>query len=59
MVVLKELWMKEENDFEVKIIYQYVLDFKERLVRMCELVYEELQKFKECYKKNYDKKVKF
>lgn len=58
MAVLKELWTKEENDPEVKTTYQYVLDLKERLARTCELAHEELQKSKERYKKNYDKKAK-
>lgn len=58
MAVLKESWTKEENDPDVKTTYQYVLDLKDRLVSACELAHGELQKSKERYKKNYDKKAK-
>ncbi|XP_062601794.1 uncharacterized protein LOC134263457 [Saccostrea cucullata] len=58
MAVLKELWTKEEKDPEVKTTYQYVLDLKERLARTCELAQKELQKSKDHYKKQYDKRTK-
>lgn len=44
MQIFKELWMEEILDDDVKIIYQYVIDLREKLEEICKIVYEQLEK---------------
>ena len=44
MTILKGLWTKEVPDPNVKTTYQHVLDLKERLQSMAELVLYQIQK---------------
>ena len=53
--ILKELLTKEDTETEVKTVYQYVLDLKERLKDTLSLAQEMLQKSSGKYKKYYDR----
>ena len=43
MTILKELWTKKIEDPEIKSIYQYVIDLRERLESACKLARENLE----------------
>ena len=58
MTILKELWMREVPDPEVKTTYQYIFDLKERLQRTCELARENLAKSSARYKVAYNNKAR-
>ena len=44
MFILKELWMKEVEEPEVKNSYQYVVELREKLEDTLKLAHTELQK---------------
>jgi len=58
MSILRELMTSEKVEPEVKTIYEYVLDLKDRLQTTCELAQIELQKSQIRQKKYYDSKTK-
>ena len=57
-MILKELWTKEGNIPEVKSIYEYVTELRERLEDSLKRTQEELEKSKKQYKRHYDWKAK-
>jgi len=42
--LLKHIWTGEKEDLEVKTVYQYVLDLRERIEKTCQLAQEEISK---------------
>jgi len=46
MTLLKRIWTGEDEDPEVKTLYQYVLDLRQRIEETCELARNELVKVK-------------
>jgi hypothetical protein len=58
MEILKQYWTKESDDREAKIVYQYVIDLKQRLTDTCILAQTELEKSKATQKKYYDRKAR-
>ena len=58
MVILKELWIKDIHDQEVKSTYQYILDLRERLESTLELAQDNLKKAPERHKVYFDKKAR-
>ena len=58
MSILKELWIRQKADPEVKVTYQYVMELQDRLQETCELAKQELLKAQSKQKKYYDVKSK-
>ena len=58
LTILKELWTKEIEDEEIKTVYQYVVDLRERLESTCKIVKNELEKNRDRYKVYADSKSK-
>lgn len=58
MKVLKELWIKEINDPQVKTTYQYTLDLRDRLQSTCEVAMNKLEKLSKRYRKSYNHRAK-
>ena len=58
MFILKELWMKELEEPDVKNSYQYVFELREKLEETLKLVHTELQKAQNKSKHYYDRKTK-
>ena len=58
MDILKAYWSKEEDDPEVKTVYRYVVELRQRLEETCEVAQKELMKSRERQKRYYDKKAK-
>lgn len=58
MPILKELWMKEISDPEVKSTYQYVMDLRERLELTCEVARQHLVSASKKRAKHYNKSAK-
>ena len=58
MELLRAYWDQEEADSEVKTMYKYVLDLKNRLQETCQLAQEELSKSAQKHKLYYDKRAK-
>ena len=58
MDILKQVWVKEDKEEEVKSTYQYVLDLRDRIESTCELARQELEKSAKRYKRYYDRKAK-
>ena len=56
--ILRELWMDEAQEEDVKTTYQYVIDLRERLEETCSLAQKELEKASTRYRKYYDTKAK-
>ena len=56
MQVLRELWTKDIEDPQVRTIYQYVLDLRERLESTVSLAQQNLQNMSKKYKKYYNRK---
>ena len=55
MEILRAYWGKEKQEEEVKEVYQYVMDLKNRLEETCNIAQEELLKAQEIQKRQYDK----
>ena len=58
LTILKELWTKEIENEEIKTVYQYVVDLRERLESTCEIVRNELEKNRDRYKAYADSRSK-
>ena len=58
LTILRELWTKEIEDEEIKTVYQYVVDLRERLESTCKIVRNELEKNRDRYKVYADSKSK-
>lgn len=58
MSILKEMCTEEIEDPNVRTTYQYVLDLKDRLQTVAELVKENLEKSASRYRKYYDRKAR-
>ena len=58
MVILKQLWMKEVDEPEVKNSYQYVFELREKLEDTLKLAHSELEKAQQKGKHYYDRKSK-
>ena len=57
MDILKAFWAKE-TDNEVKSVYQYVVELKQRLTETCKMAQEGLRTAQAKHKKFYDKKAR-
>ena len=57
LVILKELWSKEEIEPEVKTTYEYVVDLRNRLQETCELAQQNLMKAQDKQRKYYNLKA--
>jgi len=57
LLILKELWTKEEMEPEVKTTYEYVVDLRNRLQETCELAKHNLWKAQEKQRKYYNLKA--
>ena len=44
MAILRELWSGDVNDKQVLLVYQYVIELKERLEQTCQLAGENLER---------------
>ena len=58
MAILKDLWTDEVKQPEVRTVYQYVLELRQRLEDTLEVARKELEKSAVRYKKYYDRKAK-
>ncbi|GFR60602.1 zinc finger protein [Elysia marginata] len=58
MHILRELWTKDIGEPEVKTIYEYVLNLRERLDDTLKIAHEELEKAQGRQKHNYDRTSK-
>ena len=56
--ILRELWIQDIDELEVKSSYQYVLDLQERLNDTLKLAKEQLESSQARQKKHFDKKTK-
>ena len=56
--ILRELWIQDIDELEVKSSYQYVLDLRERLNDTLKLAKEQLESSQARQKKHFDKKTK-
>ena len=56
--MLKEVWTKDSKDPELKTVYQYVVDLKERLQETCNLACQRLKQAKTRQKVWYDKRAR-
>jgi len=57
LLILKELWTKEEMEPEVKTTYEYVVDLRNRLQETCELAKQNLLKVEEKQRMYYNLKA--
>ena len=55
MEILKAYWGKEEDQEDVKQVYQYVIELRQRLQDTCSIAQEELMKAQEMQKRHCDK----
>ena len=55
MEILRAYWGKEEEQQDVKQVYQYVIELRQRLRDTCNIAQEELMKAQEMQKRHYDK----
>ena len=58
MMILKQLWTKEEFDSEVKTSYQYVVDLREKMEETLKIAQEELKRSQKRYQQYYNRKAK-
>ena len=56
--LLKDLWLNEKENDEVKVTYQYILDLRNGLEKTCKLAQDSLKVAQWVYKHHYDKKSK-
>jgi len=52
--ILRQLWIREQSDLEVRTTYQYVVDLRNRLEKTWEMVYEKLRKHQVIPKRQFD-----
>jgi len=55
MALLKRIWINEDEDPEVKTLYQYVVDLRDRVEETCKLAKEELAKVQVRNQKYYNR----
>ena len=58
ILLLKQLWIKEQENPDVKSTYQFVIDLRERLQDTCEMAQQNLMKAQWKQKKRFDCKTK-
>ena len=58
MEILRAYWGKEEEQEDVKQVYQYVIELRQRLQDTCNIAQEELMKAQEMQKRHYDKSAR-
>ena len=58
MAILRELWIDEVEDEEVRSTYDYVINLRKRLEHTCELAMKNLQKVQGKQKVYYDRRAK-
>jgi len=58
MTLLKRIWTDEDEDPEVKTLYQYVVDLRNRVEETCKMAKEELAKVQVRNQKYYNKRTR-
>jgi len=58
VTLLKRIWIDEDEDPEVKTLYQYVVDLRERVEETCRMAKEELAKVQVGNQKYYNKRTR-
>jgi len=58
MTLLKRIWTDEDEDPEVKTLYQYVVDLRDRVEETCKMAKEELAKVQVRNQKYYNKRAR-
>ena len=58
MNILKQIWLKEDNEDAPVNTYQYVLELRQKIESTCEMAREALLKANQRYRKYYDRKAK-
>lgn len=58
MIILKQLWTKEEFNSDVKTSYQYVVDMREKIEETLKIAQEELKRSQKRYQQHYNRKAK-
>jgi len=58
MALLKRIWTDEDEDPEVKTLYQYVVDLRDRDEETCKMAKEELAKVQVRNQKYYNKRTR-
>ena len=58
MTLLKRIWTDEDEDPEVKTLYQYVVDLRDRVEETCKMAKEELAKVQVRNQKYYNKRTR-
>ena len=58
MLILKQLWTKEQENPDVKSTYQHVIDLRQRLQDTCDLAHQNLLKAQAKQKKYFDCRTK-
>ena len=58
MEILRAYWGKEEQGEDVKEVYQYVVELKQRLQQTCDIAQEELLRAQEVQKRHYDRSAR-
>ena len=56
--ILRQLWTREQADPEVRTMYQYVVDLRNRLEETWEMAHEELRKHQVIQKRQFDFRAK-
>ena len=59
MTILKELWIKDISDPELRSTYEYVVNLRERLELTCELVKRNMKHTLRKQAKIYNRRSKF
>jgi len=58
MALLKRIWTDEDKDPEVKTLYQYVVDLRDRVQETCKMAKEELAKVQVRNQKYYNRRTR-
>ena len=58
MMLLKRIWTDEDEDPEVKTLYQYVVDLRDRVEETYKMAKEELAKVQVRNQKYYNKRTR-
>jgi len=58
MALLKRIWTDEDEDPEVKTLYQYVVDLRDRVEETCKMAKEELAKVQVRNQKYYNRRTR-
>ena len=58
MQILRELWSVEETDEHARLMYQYVIDLRERLEKTCKLAQDNVRKLDIRQNAFYDKRAR-